>query len=65
MLNENMDWDIYLICLKATKETIKCPLNDLRYADITKTYESFLKRVAMFRELDQLPVPLEHLKCVE
>ena len=57
-----MDWDLCLICQKATKETIKCPLNALGCADLTTSYESFLKRVAMFRKLNRLPVPLEHLK---
>ena len=57
-----MDWKLCLICQKATKEVLKCPLNASGSANPLTPYETFLERSAMFCELNRLPVPLGHLR---
>ena len=56
-----MDWNLCLICQKATKEVLKCPLNAPGSKSLSTPYETFMERSSMFRELNRLPVPLGHL----
>lgn len=51
-----------MICQKATKEALKCPLNALGSANPMTPYQTFLERSALFRELNSMPVPLAHLE---
>ena len=56
-----MDWKLCLICQKATKEVLKCPLNASGSVNLLTPYETFLERSTTFRELNRLPVHLGHL----
>ena len=56
-----MNWSLCLICQKATLEVLKCPLNSPVLMDASP-YDSFLKRSGIFRKLNRLPVPLDHVK---
>lgn len=54
-----MNWKLCLICQKASNEGLKGPLNALGSGDKSVPYKSFL-RVCIFKELNRLPVPLNH-----
>ena len=56
-----MDWKLCLICQKATKEVLKCPLKASGSVNLLTPYETFLEHSTMFRELNRLPVHLGHL----
>ena len=62
VFSRHMDWKLCLICQKATKEVLKCPLNASGSMNPSTPYETFLERSAKFRELNRLPVPLGHLR---
>ncbi len=57
-----MDWKLCLICQKATKEVLRCPLNASGSVNLLTPYETFLERSAKFRELNGLPVPFGHFR---
>ena len=56
-----MNWKLCVICQKSTSEGLKCPLSTPGRQDKLAPYDSFLKRVNVFRELNQLALPLSHL----
>ncbi len=54
----DMDWTQCVICQQATSEPLRCPLKAGKPGHKSEAYSSFLPNVTQFRELDQLPVPL-------
>ena len=45
-------------CQLKTPEALKCPLNAWGRGDKSKVYDYFLTNVSEFKQLNQLPVPL-------
>ena len=48
-----------------TPEALKCPLNAWGRGDKSKVYASFLTNVSAFKQLNQLPVPLNFEEDVD
>ena len=57
-----MDWQLCLIFQKTSNEDLRCPHNVLGLGDKSAPYKSFCDRVKIFRELNSLPLPLNHLE---
>ena len=56
-----MDWSLCAVCQQQISEALKCPLNAQDEGDKPVSYQAFLDRVAGFKELEVLPLPLTHL----
>ena len=56
-----MDWSLCPVCQQQISEALKCPLNAPGEGDKSVPYQAFLDRVAGFKELEILPLPLTHL----
>ena len=55
-----MNWEFCLICqAKEKPEPLKCPLDSLQDGADIDAYQSFLKNVVEFRQIDSLPVELK------
>ena len=55
-----MDWSLCVVCQQQISEALKCPLNAPGKGDKSVPYQAFLDRVASFKELEILPLPLTH-----
>ena len=55
-----MDWSLCVVCQQQISEALKCPLNAPDKGDKSVPYQAFLDRVASFKELEILPLPLTH-----
>ena len=56
-----MDWSLCAVCQQQISEALKCPLNAPGEGDKSVPYQAFLDRIAGFKELEILPLPLTHL----
>ena len=56
-----MDWSLCVVCQQQISEALKCPLNAPGKGDKSVPYQAFLDRVASFKKLEILPLPLTHL----
>ena len=53
----DLNWESCIICLKQTKESLRCPKNSPSIFD-PNLYNTFLKNILAFKTLDCLPVEI-------
>lgn len=56
-----MDWSLCVVCQQQISEALKYPLNAPGKGDKSVPYQTFLDRVANFKELEIFHFPLTHL----